>query len=58
MSSFLDAARWTGRDPLPHQLSAWHWLDDTVPPEVLDEFLVMFRADPPPKPAMRATFCR
>jgi hypothetical protein len=49
MSTLLDAARWTGRDPEPHQLAAWNWLDQQISNEERDEFLDLFRAAPAPK---------
>lgn len=34
---------------LPHQLAAWDWLQTHVPPQVLEEFAELYRADPKPK---------
>lgn len=50
MSSFLQAARHT--DPanqLPHQDAAWQWAWEQLSKEQQEEFLEMFRADPPAK---------
>lgn len=34
---------------LPHQMAAWDWLQSHVPPQVLEEFAELYRADPKPK---------
>ena len=47
-----DAARWTERPPLPHQLAAWNQLQQHLTTEVLAEFADTFRAGPPPKPPL------
>lgn len=52
MSNLLEAARWTGRDPEPHQLAAWNWLDGQISNEERTEFLSIFRAAPKPKPPL------
>ena len=49
MSTYLDAARWTGRDPEPHQIAAWEWAWSCTPQDVREQFLEMFRAAPAPK---------
>lgn len=51
MSDFLSAARWTDKQPEPHQMAAWNWAWEQLTKEQQQEFLVMFRAAPKPKPA-------
>lgn len=53
MSTLLDAARWTGNDPEPHQLAAWNWLDQQISNEERDAFFEMFRAAPARKAPLR-----
>lgn len=48
MSNFLSAARWTDRNPLPHQQAAWNWAWDQLSAAKRAEFLELFRADPAP----------
>lgn len=49
MSNFLEAAKWTPRDPLPHQAAAWNEAWECLTKEEQERFLVDFRADPEPK---------
>lgn len=48
MSTYLEAARWTGRDPEPHQIAAWQWAWDQTSPDAREQFFEMFRAAPEP----------
>lgn len=50
MADFLSAARYTDREQrLPHQDAAWNWAWRKLSKAEQQEFLEMFRADPPPK---------
>lgn len=50
MADFLSAARYTDKwTRLPHQDAAWNWAWSKLSKAEQDEFLEMFRADPPPK---------
>lgn len=46
----LDAIKFTNSEP--HQLAAWNWLEDALTPEQLNEFALLFRATPGPKPGI------
>jgi GH24 family phage-related lysozyme (muramidase) len=42
----VDAARFTERQPEPHQAAAWHWLQEQLTAEQVSEFAGLFRAGP------------
>jgi lysozyme len=42
----VDAARFTERQPEPHQAAAWNWLQELLTAEQVNEFAGMFRAGP------------
>lgn len=44
-----DAAKYLNGET--HQLAAWNWLEDQLPPEVLKEFAELYRAAPKAKPS-------
>ena len=46
----LDAVKFTKNEP--HQLAAWNWLESVLTKEQLDEFALLFRATPGPKPGI------
>lgn len=47
----VDAARFTDRNPEPHQIVAWSRLQEHLTPEQIDEFFTTFRAGPTKPPA-------
>lgn len=46
----VDAVKFTKNEP--HQLAAWNWLENELTPEQLNEFALLFRATPGPKPGI------
>lgn len=46
----LDAVKFTKNEP--HQLAAWNWLESVLTKEQLNEFALLFRATPGPKPGI------
>jgi GH24 family phage-related lysozyme (muramidase) len=52
MSNFLAAAKATSKPPLGHQMAAWNFAWDQLDDKQKAEFLVLFRSDPPQKPAL------
>ena len=55
MSSLLEAAKWTARNPEPHQAAAWNQLDGQLTADQREDFLETFRAAPAPKPPLKDT---
>jgi len=43
-----DAVRYS--KGLPHQIEAWTWLQEQIPPETLEDFAIRFRTAPPAPP--------
>lgn len=49
----ISAVKFTKNEP--HQLAAWHWLENALTPDQLTEFALLFRAAPAPKAGVGIT---